>query len=306
MNTVRNMWDYTGTYNGKRVSVMAHGMGIPSVSIYATELIRDYGVEETSCAWAHAVRWGRRFNWAIFLSPWVHPRTASAIACRLMDHDFAAIADYLLLSAAVSVAQKQAARRVHVGNVFSADLIHTAAGAVRQTGKMNVLAVEMESAGLYGLAAGTGARALTLLTVSDQIRTHQHLSAEARQTSFGSMIEMALETAGAAVVFQARRVKTPYLARCSSLLCSKRRASASASVWHFVAMRSILTHPSHSMGICTRLPRTVRSNHACCLRRWRPQSFRVRRDRLASDPQISTPTIQRPLAFRQYDCRKRN
>lgn len=194
VNTVRNMWGYTGTYKGTRVSVMAHGMGIPSVSIYATELIKDYGVKNLmrvgSCgALGTTIQLGDIF--------------AAMGACtdskvnrmRLMDHDYAAIADYHLLSTAVSVAQEQG-KSVHVGNVFSADLFYTPQPELfDKLEKMNVLAVEMESAGLYGLAAEYGARALTLLTVSDQIRTHQHLSAEARQTSFGSMIEMALETA---------------------------------------------------------------------------------------------------------------
>jgi purine-nucleoside phosphorylase len=114
---------------------------------------------------------------------------------RLMDHDYAAIADYHLLSTSVQIAKEQG-KKVHVGNVFSADLFYTPQPELfDKLEKMNVLAVEMESAGIYGLAAEYGARALTLLTVSDQIRTHQHLSAEARQTSFGSMIDIALETA---------------------------------------------------------------------------------------------------------------
>lgn len=194
VNTVRNMWGYTGTYKGKRVSVMAHGMGIPSVSIYATELIKDYGVKNLmrvgSCgALGTAVQLGD-----IFIA--MGACTDSKVnRMRLMDHDFAAIADYHLLSTAANVAQEQG-KKVFVGNVFSADLFYTPQPELfDKLEKMNVLAVEMESAGLYGLAAEYGARALTLLTVSDQIRTHQHLSAEARQTSFGSMINIALETA---------------------------------------------------------------------------------------------------------------
>ncbi len=194
VNTVRNMWGYTGSYKGTRVSVLAHGMGIPSVSIYATELVREYGVKNLirvgSCgALGTTLKLGD-----IFVA--MGASTDSKVnRMRLMDHDYAAIADFHLLSTAVKVAGEQG-KPVHVGNVFSADLFYTPQPELfDKLEKMQVLAVEMESAGLYGLAAENGARALTLLTVSDQIRTHEHLSAEARQTSFGSMIEIALETA---------------------------------------------------------------------------------------------------------------
>ena len=194
VNTIRNMFGYTGTYKGKRVSVMAHGMGIPSCSIYATELIKDYGVKNLirvgSCGALMAeIKLGE-----IIIA--MGASTDSKVnRMRLMDHDYAAIADHDLLRTAVEVAESQK-KSVRVGNVFSADLFYSAQPELfDKLEKMQVLAVEMELAGLYGLAAEYGARALGILTVSDQIRTHEHLSAEARQTSFGEMIELALETA---------------------------------------------------------------------------------------------------------------
>ena len=194
VNTVRNMFGYTGTYQGKRISVMGHGMGIPSCSIYATELIKDYGVKNVirvgSCGALMAeIKLGE-----IIIA--MGASTDSKVnRMRLMGHDFAAIADYDLLRTAVDVAKEQE-KAVRVGNVFSADLFYSPQPELfDKLEKMNVLAVEMELAGLYGLAAEYGGRALGILTVSDQIRTHEHMSTEARQTSFGAMIELALETA---------------------------------------------------------------------------------------------------------------
>jgi purine-nucleoside phosphorylase len=194
VNTVRNMFGYTGTFQGKPVSVMAHGMGIPSCSIYATELVKDFGVKTLirvgSCGALMAdIKLGE-----IIIA--MGASTDSKVnRMRVMDHDFAAIADYGVLQTAVDVAKAQN-KPVRVGNVFSADLFYTPQPELfDKLEKMQVLAVEMELAGLYGLAAEYGARALGILTVSDQIRTHEHMTAEARQTSFGAMIELALETA---------------------------------------------------------------------------------------------------------------
>ena len=194
VNTVRNMFGYTGTFHGKAVSVMAHGMGIPSCSIYATELVKDFGVKTLirvgSCGALMAdIKLGE-----IIIA--MGASTDSKVnRMRVMDHDFAAIADYGVLQTAVDVAKAQN-RPVRVGNVFSADLFYTPQPELfDKLEKMQVLAVEMELAGLYGLAAEYGARALGILTVSDQIRTHEHMTAEARQNSFGAMIELALETA---------------------------------------------------------------------------------------------------------------
>ncbi|MBI3286133.1 MAG: purine-nucleoside phosphorylase [Burkholderiales bacterium] len=194
VTSVRNMYGYTGYYRGRRVSVMAHGMGIPSASIYATELIREYGVRTLI-----------RVGSCGALAPEVELRDVIIAlgACtdskvnrmRFMDHDFAAIADYELLAAAVASA-RQLHKPVRVGNVFSADLFYSVQPQLFDVmEKMQVLAVEMEVAGLYGLAAEYGAKALGILTVADHIRSGKHLSAEERQDSFQDMMEIALETA---------------------------------------------------------------------------------------------------------------
>ena len=194
VNAVRGMFGYTGTYQGKRVSVMGHGMGIPSISIYATELIKHYGVKTVirvgSCgALMQEIKLGE-----IIVA--MGASTDSKVnRIRLMDHDYAAIADYDVMQASIVAAERQG-KKVRVGNVFSSDLFYSPQTQLFDVlEKMKVLAVEMELAGLYGLAAEYGARALGILTVSDHIRRGEHLSPEQRQTSFGEMIEIALETA---------------------------------------------------------------------------------------------------------------
>ena len=194
VNDVRNMYGYTGEYQGKRVSVMAHGMGIPSISIYAVELIRDYGVKTLirvgSCgALLPEIELGD-----VILA--AGGSTDSKVnRLRFMDHDFAALADFGLLSTAAEVARERKVP-VRIGNVFSSDSFYTPQPEmfdVLET--MRVLAVEMEVAGLYGVAAERGVRALGMLTVSDHIRRGERLSSDERQRGFDAMIGVALETA---------------------------------------------------------------------------------------------------------------
>jgi purine-nucleoside phosphorylase len=191
---IRNIYGYTGQYHGRRVSVMAHGMGIPSCSIYATELIREYGVTRLirvgSCG---ALSADAKLGDVIVA---LGASTDSKVnRVRFMDHDFAAIADFGLVERAVAAA-KDLGIPVRVGNVFSSDFFYSPQPQVFDVmEKMGVLGVEMEAAGLYGVAAEFGARALALLTVSDHIRRGEHMAAEARRSSFESMIRIALETA---------------------------------------------------------------------------------------------------------------
>ena len=193
VSDVRNVYGYTGLYRGHRLSVMAHGMGIPSCSIYATELIREYGVKTLvrvgSCgALAAATKLGD-----ILIA--LGASTDSKVnRIRFLDHDFAAIADYGLVERAVATARRHGVP-VSVGNVFSSDLFYspqTQAFDVME--KMGILGVEMEAAGLYGVAAEHGVRALTILTVSDHIRRDEHLSSDERRTTFDAMIRIALDT----------------------------------------------------------------------------------------------------------------
>ena len=190
---VRNMWGFTGEYKGCTVSVMAHGMGIPSASIYCTELIRDYGVKRVirvgSCGTVHPDVELRDIVIALGAS------TDSGVnRMRFGGYDLAAIASFNLLRNAVRVAEKKNLR-FHVGNVFSADLFYAA--DPKQLGLMeknNILGVEMETAGIYAIAAELGAEALAICTVSDNIKSGEALSPAERQTSFDGMIELALET----------------------------------------------------------------------------------------------------------------
>jgi purine-nucleoside phosphorylase len=193
VNEVRNMLGYTGSYQGVPVSVMGTGMGIPSASIYATELITEYGVERL-------IRVGSCGG----VLPSVHIRDVILAigACtdsgvnrvRYGGEDFAATADFLLLRAAYEAARAQGVE-VKVGNVHSADLFYNPdPQAFDRMEAMGVLAVEMEAAGLYGVAAEKGGRALTIATVSDHVRTGESTSSEERQQTFDEMVAIALET----------------------------------------------------------------------------------------------------------------
>jgi purine-nucleoside phosphorylase len=191
---VRNMLGFTGTYKGKRISVMGSGMGIPSCSIYATELIRDYGVKNLirvgTCG---AISTDVKLRDVII---GMGACTDSAVnRLRFKGQDFAAIADFGLLSAVVDSANKKGTK-IRVGNIFSADLFYTPDPQMFDVmEKMGVLGVEMEAAGLYGVAHEFGARALCVVTVSDHIRTGEKTSSDERQTTFNEMIEMTLEAA---------------------------------------------------------------------------------------------------------------
>lgn len=193
VTTRRNMLGFTGHYRGRRISVMGSGMGIPSCAIYATELARVYGVRRLirvgTCGGVGAVRLGElllaqsastdsRFNRLAF-----------------GDMDLAACADFGLLRAAVDAAQRLgiAAR---VAPVFSTDSFYAGTtGWLDWLRRHRIAGVEMEAAGLYGLAMREGVQALAILTVSDHLDNDTHLSAAAREYDLGRMAELALECA---------------------------------------------------------------------------------------------------------------
>ncbi|WMC09981.1 purine-nucleoside phosphorylase [Oceanimonas pelagia] len=193
VNAVRNMLGFTGSYKGRPVSVMGHGMGIPSVSIYAKELITEFGVNTLirvgSCG---AVRDDvRLMDLVIGLGASTESRVNRT---RFMGHDLAAIADFGLTQNAVAAASSLDVP-VKVGNLFSADLFYTPQSELFELlRRYGVVGVEMEAAGLYGVAAEYGARALTMCTVSDHILRGERLSADERQTGFDQMMEVALES----------------------------------------------------------------------------------------------------------------
>ncbi|MDQ7730774.1 purine-nucleoside phosphorylase [Halomonas sp. SpR8] len=193
VNDVRNMFGYTGTYKGREISVMGHGMGIPSVSIYAKELITDYGVKSLirvgSCG---AVRDDVNVRDVVI---GMGASTDSKVnRMRFNDHDFAAIADFELTQHAVAAAKAKNVQ-VKVGNIFSADLFYNPQTEMAEMLKRyGIVGVEMEAAGLYGVAAEFGARAMTICTVSDHILKGDSLSSADRQTTFDDMMLIALDT----------------------------------------------------------------------------------------------------------------
>lgn len=194
VTNVRNVCGYTGSYRGRPVSVMAHGMGIPSCSIYATELVREYGVKALIRVGSCGVL-APELKLGDVLVAMGASTDSKVNRLRFLDHDFAALADYALLAGAVEAARALGIA-VRVGNVFSSDFFYTPQPEMFDVlERMGILGVEMETAGLYGVAAEHGARALSLLSVSDHIRRHEHLDPEARRTSFQAMIQIALETA---------------------------------------------------------------------------------------------------------------
>ena len=191
---VRNMWGFTGEYKGRAISVMAHGMGIPSVSIYCTELITEYDVKRVirvgSCGTSHASVKLRDVIIAMGAST-----DSNCNRMRFGGYDLAALASFELVEKAVRAAKQQKVR-YHVGNIFSADLFYTPDPGMFETmAKYNVYGVEMEAAGIFPIAAEHGAEALAICTVSDDLRTGEHLTTDERATTFDEMILVALETA---------------------------------------------------------------------------------------------------------------
>ncbi len=194
VTSVRSMEGYTGTYRGRRISVMGTGMGMPSILIYATELIRQYGVTSLirigSCGGLHPDLTMRDIVIASGAST-----DSNANRLRFGGFDFAAIADFGLTRELAKVAEEREAP-VKVGNVLSSDqFYHPRPDVFEVAQRMGILAVEMEAAGLYAVAAEHGVRAAAILTVSDILGSDVEMSAEDRQTSLDEMITIALETA---------------------------------------------------------------------------------------------------------------
>jgi len=192
-NTVRNMFGYTGTYKGERVSVQGTGMGVPSISIYVHELMESYGVKTLirvgTCG---AFQRGVRVRDVILA---MSASTDSNVnKLRFKGIEYAPTADFHLLLKAYEKAQERGLK-VHVGNVFTSDTFYGDDNQhVELLTKYGTLAVEMESTALYTLAAKFGAKALSILTVSDHLVTGELTTAEERQTTFNQMIEVALDT----------------------------------------------------------------------------------------------------------------
>lgn len=194
INNVRGVQGYTGMYEGVRVSVMASGMGMPSMGIYSYELYNFYNVKNIiRVGSAGAINEAVKLRDVVFA---MGACTNSAYASMYrLPGSFAPIADYGLLRLAQAEAEKLGVR-YHVGNVLSSDNFYNDDdSASSKWGKMGVLAIEMETAALYCNAARCSARALTICTVSDHILTGESTTAEERQTTFTDMMKIALGTA---------------------------------------------------------------------------------------------------------------
>ena len=193
VNNVRGVQGYTGTYKGVPVSVMASGMGIPSIAIYANELFTQYDVDNIiRVGSAGAMRADMELGSVV---AGMGACTNSSFAEQYeLGGTFAPIADFTLLSAAVEAAGELGVK-MPVGNLYSSDTFYDAANRNSRWSKMGVLAVEMEAAGLYCTAAYTGKRALAICSISDNLVTGQELSPEDRQTTFTNMMKIGLEVA---------------------------------------------------------------------------------------------------------------
>ena len=194
VNSVRNMFGYTGYYKGKRVSVMGSGMGMPSIGIYAHELYAQYGVENIirigSCG-AYQPQC-KLFDVIIAQGSCTNSNWASQYN---LAGTFSAIADWDLLKRAYDVAESLNIR-THVGNVLSSDIFYNDHPEVWQNwARMGCLAVEMESYALYSIAANLNKKALTILTVSDSFCFKEETTPEQREKSFSDMMKIALEIA---------------------------------------------------------------------------------------------------------------
>ena len=188
-NNVRNMLGFTGTYKGKRVSVMGHGMGIPSIGIYSYELFNFYGVK-TIIRVGSAGTISKDLNvgdLVIALGSCTNSNYASQYE---LPGTFAPIADFSLARAAADTCDRLG-YHYKVGNVFSSDTFYTENAHNDKWINMGVLAVEMEAPSLYMNAARSGNRALVICTISDNILTGEVTTAEERQTSFTHMMDVA-------------------------------------------------------------------------------------------------------------------
>ena len=215
VNNVRGVQGYTGTYKGVKVSVMASGMGMPSMGIYSHELYNGYGVENIIRVGSAGSIQEHIHLYDIVLGQGACTDSKWAAQFHLPG-TFAPIADFTLLSEAVKAAGNHGAV-CHVGNVNSSDTFYgdhegvpTGLDEVYGLKKMGVMAIEMEAAALYMNAARYGKRALCICTVSDEILTGKRASAEERQTAFTAMMKIALDTAVAMEAHPLNNMPTGY------------------------------------------------------------------------------------------------
>jgi purine-nucleoside phosphorylase len=194
VNQVRGMFGYTGTFNGNRVTIQGSGMGMPSLSIYANELIRDYNVQTLirigSCG---GMQPNIDIRDIILAQTTTYVTTPSSTVMK--EISFSPCADFELIKNAHSFAESKGFK-THVGNIYSSDTFYDErADLNEQMVRHGVLAVEMEAAELYTLAARFNRKALAILTVSDHLQTGEALPSDEREKTFAQMVEVALAAA---------------------------------------------------------------------------------------------------------------
>ncbi len=194
VNTVRGMLGFTGSWKKNKVTIHGSGMGMPSLSIYVNELIRNYNAK-TFIRIGSAGGMQKKIN----LRDVVIAMTATSISTPsttiFKELNFAPCADFGLLQSAAKIAENKK-RKTHVGGIYSSDTFYDErADLNKELTRHGVLAVEMETAELYNLALRYKRRALSILTISDHLQTGKSLSSEERESSFSDMVEIALEAA---------------------------------------------------------------------------------------------------------------
>ncbi len=193
VNNIRGIQGYTGLYKGKRVSVMASGMGIPTMAIYSHELFNFYGVRNIiRVGSTGAVKADLKLGDIVMA---MGASTDSAYGVQFGIGNVSAVAGFDLIETAVSIARKTGVA-TEIGNIYSSDTFYMADPTIYDRLRaMNILCIDMETYGLYVNAARAGRQALSMLTVSDNLVTGGHMTTEERQSSFSRMITLALETA---------------------------------------------------------------------------------------------------------------
>ncbi len=191
-NEVRNMFGYTGTYKGKKVSVQGTGMGVPSISIYVNELIQSYNVQTLirvgTCG---AIQKDVKVRDVILAMSASTDSQMNRLTFNGID--YAPTADFELVKKAYDAGTEKGLH-LKVGNVFTADMFYNDNADLEKWAQYQILALEMETSALYTLAAKFGRKALSVLTVSDHVLTGEETTAEERQLTFNEMIEVALES----------------------------------------------------------------------------------------------------------------
>lgn len=193
INHIRNMLGFTGIYKNKKISIVSHGIGIPSCSIYVKELIVHFGVKKiiragSCCALDKNIK---IMDIIIGMGACTDSKTNRI---KFNDNDFASIADYKLMKNAIEIA-KIKKTKIFIGNLFTTDTFYTEQkNFYKILKKYGILGIEMEAAAIYSIAAEHKIQALTICTVSDHIKNNKKITPKQRQKSFKEMIEIALDT----------------------------------------------------------------------------------------------------------------